>query len=114
MNQDAEGDPEDQREDHHRAHDVVRQKLPKRVDVQLVNEIPQPLNDILNLLHTFPLNKTKISHASNKIIEIELLENRKKALRPQQSRKENCTAMQDLLLDMTEIAVSSNRSIVVR
>ena len=40
VDQDAERDPEDEGEAHHGAHDVVRQELAKRVDVQLVDEVP--------------------------------------------------------------------------
>lgn len=57
VDQDAEGDPEQQRESHHWTHDVIGQKLPKRVDVQFVDEVPQTLHHVLNLLHTLPLQR---------------------------------------------------------
>lgn len=56
MDQDAEWNPEQQRKDEHRSNDVVGQKLPKGVDVEFVDEIPQTLDHVLDLLHTLPLD----------------------------------------------------------
>lgn len=36
--------------------------LTECVDIQLVNKVPQPLDNILYLLHAFTLNETKIQH----------------------------------------------------
>lgn len=57
MDQDAERNPEQQRERHHWAHDVISQELPKRVDVQFIDEVPETLHHVLNLLHTLPLQR---------------------------------------------------------
>lgn len=56
MDQDAEGNPEEERERHHRAHDVISQEPAKRVDVQFVDEVPETLDHILDLLHALPLH----------------------------------------------------------
>lgn len=57
VDQDADRDPEEQRERDHRAHDVISQELPKSVDVQFINEVPQPLHHVLHLLHALPLHR---------------------------------------------------------
>lgn len=64
MDQDAEGDPEQQRKGHHRSHDVISQKLPECVDIQFVDEVPKTLHDILHLLHALPLQRG--THLSGK------------------------------------------------
>lgn len=38
----------------------TRPRLTECVDVQLVDKVPQPLDDILHLLHAFPLVFTKV------------------------------------------------------
>lgn len=56
VDQDAEGNPEEEGEGHHWAHDVVSQELPERVDVQFIDEVPEPLHHVLHLLHALPLH----------------------------------------------------------
>lgn len=52
---DAKWNPEQEGEGKYGADNVVSQELPQRVDVQLLNEVPQPLHHILHLLHALAL-----------------------------------------------------------
>lgn len=57
VDQDAERNPEEQREGDDRSHDVVSQELPQRVDVQFIDEVPEALHHVLHLLHALPLQR---------------------------------------------------------
>lgn len=59
VDQDAERNPEEERERHHRAHDVISQELSECVDVEFIDEVPQTFHHILHLLHAFPLYRQK-------------------------------------------------------
>ncbi|MEQ2178876.1 hypothetical protein GOODEAATRI_018785 [Goodea atripinnis] len=59
LDQDAERNPEKERERHHRAHDVISQELSERIDVEFIDEVPQTFHHVLNLLHALPLYRQK-------------------------------------------------------
>ncbi|PWA14338.1 hypothetical protein CCH79_00018499 [Gambusia affinis] len=59
VDQDAERNPEEERERHHRAHDVISQELSECVDVEFIDEVPQTFHHILHLLHALPLYRQK-------------------------------------------------------
>lgn len=59
VDQDAERNPEEERERHHRAHDVISQELSECVDVEFIDEVPHTFHHILHLLHAFPLYRQK-------------------------------------------------------
>lgn len=61
MDQDAKWNPKEQRKRHHGSYNVVSKKLPKGVDVQFVDKVPQTLHHILDLLHTLSLRTWSIN-----------------------------------------------------
>lgn len=64
VDQDAERNPEEQREGHHGAHQIVSQELAQGADVQLLYEVPETLHHVLHLLHALPLDRWMSSMSS--------------------------------------------------